>query len=398
MIYFLSQRLLEWTKGTPWADHLSALRLFHYITVRSAGAAITSLVLSLWLGPKIIRWLKQLKFGQEYADRAEESGDFKTRFLSKKGTPTMGGLLIVVVLLISTMLWAQWNALVELTMLSVLVLAGLGFYDDYAKILQQSGGGTPPRVKLVAQSVLGLFIGIYLWKLPAMSELIFPGRINGTFQILSSNLVSDLMLPFIKYPIHAGAVVGLVIVLLAIVGSSNAVNLTDGLDGLAIGCTLITAFVFLVFTYLAGNFKAAMYLQIPFVTGSGELTVFCAALIGAGLGFLWFNCHPAQVFMGDTGSLALGGAFGIIAVLIHQPFVLVIAGGVFVAEAVSVILQKGWFKYTRLKTGTGRRILLMAPLHHHFEKKGWYESQVVMRFYILCVLCAVVALATLKLR
>jgi phospho-N-acetylmuramoyl-pentapeptide-transferase len=398
MIYFLSQRLLEWTKGTPWADHLSALRLFHYITVRSAGAAITSLVLSLWLGPKIIRWLKQLKFGQEYADRAEESGDFKTRFLSKKGTPTMGGLLIVVVLLISTMLWTQWNALVELTMLSVLVLAGLGFYDDYAKILQQSGGGTPPRVKLIAQSVLGLFIGIYLWKLPAMSELIFPGRINGTFQILRSNLVSDLMLPFVKYPIHAGAAIGLVIVLLAIVGSSNAVNLTDGLDGLAIGCTLITAFVFLVFTYLAGNFKAAMYLQIPFVPGSGELTVFCAALIGAGLGFLWFNCHPAQVFMGDTGSLALGGAFGIIAVLIHQPFVLVIAGGVFVAEAVSVILQKGWFKYTRLKTGTGRRILLMAPLHHHFEKKGWYESQVVMRFYILCVLCAVVALATLKLR
>jgi phospho-N-acetylmuramoyl-pentapeptide-transferase len=397
MIYWLSQRLLEWTKGTPWADHLSALRLFRYITVRSACAAITALVLSLWLGPKIIRWLKHLKFGQEYVDRAEESGDFKTRFLSKKGTPTMGGLLIVVVLLISTMLWTQWNAQVELTMLSVLVLSGLGFYDDYAKIIQQSGGGTPPRVKLVAQFTLGLFIGIYLWQLPATSELILPYKTN-TYQILRSNVVSDMMLPFYKYPIHAGAIVGLVIVLLAIMGSSNAVNLTDGLDGLAIGCTLITAFVFLMFTYLAGNFRAAMYLQIPFVPGAGELTVFCAALIGAGLGFLWFNCHPAQVFMGDTGSLALGGAFGIIAVLIHQPFVLVIAGGVFVAEAVSVILQKGWFKYTRLKTGTGQRIFLMAPLHHHFEKKGWYESQVVMRFYILCVLCAVVALATLKLR
>jgi phospho-N-acetylmuramoyl-pentapeptide-transferase len=176
------------------------------------------------------------------------------------------------------------------------------------------------------------------------------------------------------------------------------VNLTDGLDGLAIGCTLIVGFVFLVFTYLAGNIKASEYLQIPYVPGAGELTVFCAALLGAGLGFFWFNCHPAQVFMGDTGSLALGGAFGIVAVLIHQPFVLVIAGAVFVAEAVSVILQKGWFKYTRLRTGTGQRIFLMAPLHHHFEKKGWYESQVVARFYILCVLCAVIALATLKLR
>jgi phospho-N-acetylmuramoyl-pentapeptide-transferase len=237
-------------------------------------------------------------------------------------------------------------------------------------------------------------VGIYLLELPATSEL----RFSESKTVINSNLVSALMLPFYKYPIHAGLAGGLVVVLLAIVGSSNAVNLTDGLDGLAIGCTLIVAFVFLVFTYVAGNIKAAAYLQIPYVSGAGELTVFCAALIGAGLGFLWFNCHPAQVFMGDTGSLALGGAFGIMAVLIHQPFVLVIAGGVFVMEAASVILQTGWFKFTRMQTGTGRRIFLMAPLHHHFEKKGWYESQVVMRFYILCVLFAVVALATLKLR
>jgi phospho-N-acetylmuramoyl-pentapeptide-transferase len=174
--------------------------------------------------------------------------------------------------------------------------------------------------------------------------------------------------------------------------------LTDGLDGLAIGCTLIVAFVFLIFTYVASNVKAASYLQMPYVNGAGELTVFCAALIGAGLGFLWFNCHPAQMFMGDTGSLSLGGALGIVAVLIHQPLVLVIAGGVFVMEAGSVILQKGYFKWTRKRTGTGRRIFLMAPIHHHFEKKGWYESQVVMRFYILCLLCAVVALSTLKIR
>jgi len=262
------------------------------------------------------------------------------------------------------------------------VLAGLGFYDDYAKIIQQSGGGTPPRVKLWAQMAVSLFIGVYLWETPSTSKL-----------------VTEITVPFYKYPVakHA-AWLGILIVVLAIVGASNAVNLTDGLDGLAIGCSLMVAFVFLVFTWLAGNIKAATYLQIPYVNGAGELTVFCAALLGAGLGFLWFNCHPAQVFMGDTGSLAIGGSLGIVAVLIHQPFVLVIAGGVFVMEAVSVLLQTGWFRFTRMRYGTGQRIFLMAPLHHHFEKKGWYESQVVMRFYILCVLFALLALSTLKLR
>ena len=281
------------------------------------------------------------------------------------------------------MLWAQLdNKLVLLTLLSVVVLAGLGFYDDYAKIIQQSGGGTPPRVKLWAQLAVSLFIGLYLWQTPS-----------------TSRLVTEITVPFYKLPIvkHA-AWLGILIVVLAIVGASNAVNLTDGLDGLAIGCSLMVAFVFLVFTYVAGNYKAAAYLQVPYVNGAGELTVFCAALLGAGLGFLWFNCHPAQVFMGDTGSLAIGGSLGIVAVLIHQPFVLVIAGGVFVLEAVSVLLQTGWFRFTRMRYGTGRRIFLMAPLHHHFEKKGWYESQVVMRFYILCVLFALIALSTLKLR
>jgi phospho-N-acetylmuramoyl-pentapeptide-transferase len=394
MVYYLSQQILDWSHGSAWESRLSFLRLFRYITVRSAGAAITALLLSWWLGPKIIHWLKTLKFGQDYADKAEEAGGLAARVLSKKGTPTMGGVLIVAVLVFSTMLWTIWNAQVELALLSVLVLSGLGFYDDYAKIIQQSGGGTPPRVKLLVQTALGLFVGIYLWKLPATSELLLLGNKN----IIHSNLVTDLMLPFYKYPIPVGAIGGVLVVLLAIVGSSNAVNLTDGLDGLAIGCTLITAFVFLIFTYVAGNVKIAGYLQIPYVSGAGELAVFCAAIIGAGLGFLWYNCHPAQVFMGDTGSLALGGAFGIMAVLIHQPFVLVIAGGVFVMEALSVLLQTGWFRFTRMQTGTGQRIFLMAPLHHHFERKGWYESQVVMRFYILCVLCAVVALATLKLR
>jgi phospho-N-acetylmuramoyl-pentapeptide-transferase len=394
MLYYLSQLILDENQGTPWEARLSFLRLFRYITVRSAGAAVTALVLSWWLGPKIIHWLKQLKFGQDYADKAEAAGGLGARILSKKGTPTMGGVLIIAVLAFSTMLWTQWNAQVELTLLSVLVLSGLGFYDDYAKIIQQSGGGTPPRVKLLVQTALAIFVGCYLLRLPATSEL----RLLGSKTVMHSNLVTDLMVPFHKFPYEVGAVAGLVVVLLAVVGSSNAVNLTDGLDGLAIGCTVIVAFVFLVFTYVAGNVKAAAYLEIPYVNGVGELTVFCAAMIGAGLGFLWYNCHPAQVFMGDTGSLALGGAFGLMAVLIHQPFVLVIAGGVFVMEAISVMMQTGWFRLTKKYYGGGRRIFLMAPLHHHFEKMGWYESQVVMRFYILCVLFAVLALATLKLR
>jgi phospho-N-acetylmuramoyl-pentapeptide-transferase len=382
MLYYLSQYLLDCSAGTPWAHRLSALRLFSYITFRSAGAAVTALALSWWLGPRVITWLKRLKFGQEYADKAEESGGMSVRVLSKKGTPTMGGILIVLALNLTTLVWAQWNTLIELTLLSVVVLTGLGFYDDYSKIIRQSGGGVRSFVKLVVQAALALFIGLYLWNRPSTRELI-----------------TDVMVPFYKFPVATSAgLVGLALTMVTIVGSSNAVNLTDGLDGLAIGCTLIVSFVFVVLTYLAGNKTASAYLQIPHVVGAGELTVFCAAMIGAGLGFLWFNCHPAQVFMGDTGSLALGGALGIIAVLIHQPLVLVIAGGVFVLEAVSVMLQTGWFRYTRLRYGTGRRIFLMAPIHHHFEKKGWYESQVVMRFYILCVLCAVVALSTLKIR
>jgi phospho-N-acetylmuramoyl-pentapeptide-transferase len=382
MVFYLSQRVLEWSAGTIWAERLSALRLFRYITVRSAGAALTALVLSLVLGPKVIVWLKQIRFGQEYIDKAEAAGELKARLLSKKGTPTMGGILIVVALNVTTLVWAQWNTFIELTLLSVVVLAGLGFYDDYAKIIQQSGGGARSRVKLGVQTALALFIGIYLWSLPTTNKLI-----------------TEVMVPFYKFPVVTGAsVLGLILTTLTIVGSSNAVNLTDGLDGLAVGCTVIVSFVFLVLTYLAGNYRAATYLQIPYVLGAGELSVFCAAMIGAGLGFLWFNCHPAQVFMGDTGSLALGGALGIIAVLIHQPLVLVIAGGVFVLEAGSVILQTSWFRYTRTRFGVGQRLFLMAPMHHHFEKKGWYESQVVMRFYILGVLCAVVALSTLKIR
>ena len=384
MFYYLSQ-MPEWLVENgheAWADWLSFLRVFQYITFRTAGAAVTALLLSWWLGPRIIAKLKQLKFSQQYRDKAEEAGGLEGR-VNKMGTPSMGGVMIVLTLDITALLWARWNEFLALTLMSVVVLAALGFYDDWVKLTKQDKAGIHSKVKLVVQIGLGLFIGLYLWNHQSMSDL-----------------VKKLMVPFHGEAIEFTGVgfVGLLITIAAIVGSSNAVNLTDGLDGLAIGCTLFVAFVFIILTYIAGNMKTAEYLIVPYVEGAGELTVFCAAMIGAGLGFLWFNCHPAQVFMGDTGSLALGGSLGVIAVLIHQPFVLVIAGGVFVLEAMSVMIQTGWFKYTRRKYGEGRRVFRMAPLHHHFEKKGWHESQVVARFYILGILFAVLALSTLKLR
>ncbi len=383
MIFYLSQWLQEQAAGTAWADPLSALRVFRYITVRTAGAAISALILSLWLGPLVIAWLKGLKFGQEYLDRAQEAGTMDNQVFTKKGVPGMGGILIVLVVDLTALIWAQWNAFIVLTLVSLLVLAALGFYDDYKKLTEQkSTGGATESLKLVVQFVLAGFIAWTLWLMPETSKLI-----------------SEIQVPFFKHAVLTDAAwLGGLITVCAIVGSSNAVNITDGLDGLAIGCTLIVTTVFLVFTYIAGNAILARYLFVPFVPGAGELTVFCAAMIGASLGFLWFNCHPAQVFMGDTGSLALGGVLGIMAVLIHQPFVLVIAGGVFVVEIVSVMIQRYWFKYTKCRFGEGRRVFLIAPVHHHFQKLGWYESQVVARFYILCIVCAVLALATLKLR
>ena len=387
MFFYLSQvpQWLAENGHAVWADWLSFLRVFQYITFRTASAAVTAVLLCWWLGPKIIALLKWLKFGQEYSDKAEEAGGLHARVLSKKGTPSMGGIMIVLSLDVTALLWAKWNEFLALSLMSVVVLAALGFYDDWVKLTKQDKAGIHSKVKLGVQLALGLFISLYLWNHP---------------DPVKSDLIGELVVPFYSGGIVFAGVglVGLLITTAAIVGSSNAVNLTDGLDGLAIGCTLIVTFVFIIFTYIAGNKIMADYLRVPYVEGAGELTVFCAAMVGAGLGFLWFNCHPAQVFMGDTGSLALGGVLGVIAVLIHQPFVLVIAGGVFVLEAGSVIIQTVWFKHTRRKFGEGRRVFLMAPLHHHFEKKGWYESQVVARFYILGILFAVLALSTLKLR
>jgi len=391
MFYYLS-RLPAWLSQNghgQWADLLSPLNVFQYSTFRSAGAAVTALFICWWLGPRVIRWLKYLA-RQEYEDKARKQGGMSDG-ISKRNVPTMGGLLIVGAIDLSALLWAQWNPMVTLTLLSMLVLCLLGFYDDYSKVALQDSSGLAEKVKLAVQILLAGFIAVYLWRLDSTRELI-----------------TDVMVPFLKDPVLSAptdkavlsiaAMVGMAVTIAAIVGSSNAVNLTDGLDGLAIGCTLIVSFVFYIFTFIAGHAEISRELLVPHVVGASELSVVCAAMIGAGLGFLWFNCHPANVIMGDTGSLALGGSLGIMAVLIHQPFVLVIAGGIFVLEALSVILQTGWFKWTRFRTGKGRRIFLMAPIHHHFQKKGWHENQVVMRFYILSILFAVLALATLKLR
>ena len=381
MLFYLHQYILESVAGTTWEEPLSGLRVFRYISFRSIGAAFTALVLSWLLAPFVIDWLKALRFRQNYVDKAEEAGGM-VRVIDKTGTPTMGGVLIVLSLDLSALIWAQWNSFVLLTLLSLIVLSALGFYDDYLKVTKQNNQGAKSNVKLWVQLILGAAVAWHLWAVPE-----------------NRTLVSEIMVPFFKYPVLENvAWLGAIITVLAIMGSSNAVNLTDGLDGLAIGCTIIVTIVFMVLTYVSGNIRFADYLQIPYIPGTGELTVFCAAMLGASVGFLWYNCHPAQVFMGDTGSLALGGAFGIMAVLIHQPFILVIAGGVFVAEAVSVILQVGWYKYNMKRFGVDRRLFLRAPIHHHFEKLGWHESKVVTRFYILSGLCAGLALLTLKIR
>ncbi len=318
MFYYLSQ-LPVWLAGKgygQWAEWLSPMNVFQYSSFRSAGAAVTALFFCWWLGPRVIRFLHYLA-RQEYEDKARTQGGMSDG-ISKRNIPTMGGLLIVGSIDLSALLWAQWNPLVTLTLLSMLVFCLLGFYDDYSKITQQDSGGVSEKVKLVVQFLLASFIAVYLWRLEE-----------------TRLLITEVMVPFLKNPVLTGpsetavlslaTAVGMIITVSAIVGSSNAVNLTDGLDGLAIGCTLIVLLVFYVFTFIAGNAEIARELYVPYVRGAVELSVICAAMIGSGLGFLWFNCHPARVFMGDTGSLALGGSLGIMAVLIHQPFVLVIA-------------------------------------------------------------------------
>ncbi len=352
-------------------DHYAIANLLHYITFRSACACLTALVVSFVLGPMMIRWLRSVQ-GQGQPIR--EDGP-ERHLLEKKGTPTMGGLLIIFALIISTLIWGDLrNGYVWAVMFVTLAYGALGFLDDYLKVTKHSSKGINGRVKLVVQAVVGLIAALWIAALsrdPIGTALTFP-----VFKELALQLG-------IFFPIFG---------MLVMMGASNAVNLTDGLDGLAIVPTIITSAVFALIAYLVGNRIFADYLQLHPVAGAGELMVFCASLIGAGMGFLWYNAPPAAVFMGDIGSLAIGGALGAVAVATKHEIVLCIVGGLFVVETVSVIVQVFWYKRT------GHRVFLMAPLHHHFEKKGWAEPTIVIRFWIISMILALVGLSTLKIR
>lgn len=355
----------------PLADEIGVFNLFRYITLRTGGAVVTALFVSFVLGPAVIRWLKSK---QAEGQPIREDGP-QSHLITKKGTPTMGGVLILLALGIATLLWADLtNGYVWAVLTVTLGFGAIGFVDDYIKLTRRSSNGLPGRLKLLGQIIIG--VGVTVW-ITSLSE---------------GALATGLALPFFKellVPLGWFFVPWAVIVL---VGASNAVNLTDGLDGLAIMPALIAAACFALIAYVSGNFVFSEYLQIHFVRGAGELAVFCGALVGAGLGFLWYNAPPAMVFMGDTGSLAIGGALGAVSVVTKHEIVLAIIGGLFVLETVSVIVQVASFKLT------GKRVFRMAPLHHHFEQKGWAESTIVIRFWIIASILALVGLATLKLR
>ncbi len=366
----------------PLQEYFGALRVFQYITFRAAGAAATALLLAFVVGPPIIRKLRSHKVGQIIR------ADGPTSHQSKVGTPTMGGVIILLCTIVPTILWARIdNRYVIVAMIATLWTGAIGFVDDYLKIVQGKPRGLVARYKLVGQVVFGAVLGIYLLQLP-----------------LATNLPPNATtLPFFKYVlVLLWPSVYVAFVALVTTGSSNAVNLTDGLDGLAAGLSMIAAGTFAIFAYVIGRTDTSAYLNIFYLVNSGELTIFCTALAGACLGFLWFNSYPAEVFMGDTGSLAVGGALGTVAILLKSEFLLLIVGGVFVAETVSVILQTGMFKYRKRRYGAEyareHRVFRMAPLHHHFEKSGWAEPLIVTRFYILGIFCALLALATLKIR
>ncbi len=392
MLLSLSQWLVA--QGPEW----SFLRVFQYITFRAVMAAMTALLIGLAFGPGVIRWLSAMKIGQpirEYGVAAH---------LSKKGTPTMGGVLVLIGIGVATLLWFDWsNRFVWIVMLVTFGFGAIGWADDWRKVVHKNPEGMPSREKFLWQSLIGLVAALYLAFSVSETtnlrvlELFFRWVQSGFSNDLPPK--ADLMLPFFKtvsYPLGVFGFIALTYVV--IVGASNAVNFTDGLDGLAIMPVVMVGSALGIFAYIVGNSVYSRYLLFPYIPGAGELLIFCGAMAGAGLAFLWFNAHPAQVFMGDVGALALGGALGTIAVITRQEIVLGIMGLVFVAEVLSVMLQVGWFKYTRRKYGAGRRIFLMAPLHHHFEKLGWSETQVVVRFWIVTMLLCLVGLASLKLR
>lgn len=376
MLYYL-YTLSQWAESAGIDNEFfKALNVFKYLTFRSICAAATAFLISIIFGNLVIRKLISLKFGQPIRTKEEVNKLFELHG-SKKGTPTMGGILIIGSILISTLLWASpENPFVWLVLFSTLFLGGIGFYDDWLKVTKKNSAGISSRLKFGLQCLLAAVFTVFFMTNPKLAEM---GK--------------QLYIPFFKDPvIFSLGGFTFIFYLLVIVGTSNAVNLTDGLDGLATGCTATVAAAYAALAYLAGNVKAAAYLQIPYVIYSDELAVVCAALLGACLGFLWWNAHPARVFMGDTGSLAIGGMLGAVAICCKQELLLVIVGGVFVIEALSVILQVASFKLT------GKRIIKMSPIHHHFELSGWKENTVIVRFWIMSIIFALLGLATLKLR
>ena len=388
--------LAQWLQAL--SPEFGYFRVFQYLTFRSVMAAVTALLIGLAAGPYVIGRLRALKIGQPIRNYGMET------HLQKSGTPTMGGVLILLCITVSTLLWVDLsNRFVWIVLLVTLGFGAIGWADDWRKVVRKDPEGMPSGEKYFWQSVIGLLAALYL---------VFSISENSNLQVLELffNWVASgfdvdlppkagLQLPFFKEISYPLGVLGFVILTyLVIVGSSNAVNLTDGLDGLAIMPVVMVGSALGVFAYVTGSAVYSKYLFFPHIPGSGELLIFCAAMAGAGLAFLWFNAHPAQVFMGDVGALALGAALGTIAIIVRQEIVLAIMGGIFVVEALSVMAQVTWFKYTKRRYGEGRRLLKMAPLHHHFEKSGWKETQVVVRFWIITMLLCLVGLSTLKLR
>ena len=377
---------------------VGALRVVNFITFRAIAATMTALAIGLIAGPGVIRMLARLKVGQAVRTDGPQT------HLVKSGTPTMGGVLVLIAIGVSTLLWVDLsNRFIWVLLVVTLGFGAIGWVDDYRKVVYKNPEGMPSREKYFWQSLIGILAALYLaFSVSAptntkVMELFMAWVQSG----LSMNLPpkADLIVPFFKtisYPLGVWGFIALTY--FVIVGTSNAVNLTDGLDGLAIMPTVMVGSALGVFAYLTGSATYSKYLFIPHIPGAGELIIFCGAMAGAGLAFLWFNAHPAQVFMGDVGALALGGALGTVAVIVRQEIVLFMMGGIFVVETLSVMLQVLYFKYTKRRFGTGRRILLMAPLHHHFEQKGWKETQVVVRFWIVTMMLVLFGLSTLKLR
>jgi phospho-N-acetylmuramoyl-pentapeptide-transferase len=360
-----------------WLAHdIRGFNVFNYITLRAVLATMTALAISFVVGPKLIRKLTEYKVGQSVRDDGPQT------HLVKAGTPTMGGALILVAIAISTLLWADLsNRYVWVVLFTTLGFGVIGFVDDWRKVVYRNPKGLSAKAKYFWQSAIGFGVAVYL-----VQTAVLPAE-------------TTLYVPFFKHLVFPmSSIAFVVLTYLVLVGSSNAVNLTDGLDGLAIMPTLMISAALAIFAYVTGHIFFSKYLGIPYVPGAGELMVFCAAMSGAGLGFLWFNAYPAEVFMGDVGALALGAALGAVAVIVRQEIILFVMGGVFVVETLSVAIQVSYFRYTKRKFGEGRRIFLMAPLHHHYEQKGWKETQVVVRFWIITMMLVLVGLASLKIR